>query len=172
MKSGTIFFVAIINTFMLLSFKNDAGNNCGVFLSMDYKNKITLYSTATKQRVIKQMGHNFSEEDYLLFTIYNSNDSMYYVEASYAIAGKNTKGWISKKTKLSVFSKAYNKKMILYKSYSKKSAGVSIDYISKELEVLNCHDGWLKVAVTVNKKIIFGWLPPEEQCSNPYTTCN
>ena len=172
MKSSTFFLIAIIYMFLLLSFITDVGKNCEVFLSLDFKNKVTLYNTASKQKVIKQIGHNFEGEDYLSFTIYKSNDSMYFVEASYSISGKNTKGWISKKSKLSVFSKSYNKKMILYKTYSKKTEEISLNYISKELEVLNCHDGWLKVKVKLNNKIIIGWLPPEEQCSNPYSTCN
>ncbi len=172
MKLKITHFIAIASMFISLSFRQDTQNSCDVFLAIDYKNKVTFYNTATKQKIIKQLGHNFKDEDYLLFSIHDSNDSMYYVEASYAIAGKPIKGWISKKTKLSVFAKAYNKRLILYKSYSKKMGKTTIDYVTKELEILNYHDGWLKVRVALNKKSFWGWIPPGEQCSNPYTTCN
>ena len=166
-----IFCITVLSGFALLSFKDD-GQDSNVFLSINYKHKIALYSTTTKKKVIKLLGHNFKKEDYLLFTIYKSNDSMYYVEASHAIGGNNIKGWISKNTELSIFSKSYNKKIFFYKFPNRKTTGISIDYTPQELRVLDCKNGWLKVRTIINNKNISGWIPPEEQCSNPYTTCS
>ena len=158
--------------FTLISFKGKSLNESEVFLSLNCKMKVPLYSNTSKLKVLKYLSHNFKEEDYLLFTIKNSNDSMYYVEASHAIAGGNVKGWINKSTKVAIFPKAYNEKLIVYNSFSKKSKKTSLSNISGELNVLDYKDGWLKVKATVNGKAIAGWLPPESQCSNPYTTCN
>jgi hypothetical protein len=172
MKLKAIVIVSLLVLCILFSFKQHAENRAEVFLSMDFKNKVTLYNTTNKQKVLTRLGHNFKAEDYLLFSIYKTNDSMYYVEASYAIAGKKTKGWISKKTKLAVFAKARSQKLVLYRSHSKSSTKLSVDYTPGELEVVDCHAQWLKLRVKAKNKILIGWLPPEEQCSNPYTTCN
>jgi hypothetical protein len=172
MRSKIFFLAFILNWVLLLSFKNNDNNGSDVFLSMKYKAKVAIYATSAKQKVVKQIGHNFKDEDYLLFTIYDSNDSMYYVDASYAIAGNNIKGWVSKTIKLSVFTKTYGKSFFLYDLNNKKSFKRTINYTANELQVLDWKKSWLKIKVIINKKEIIGWLPPESQCGNPYTTCN
>jgi len=39
--------------------------------------------------------------------------------------------------------------------------------------ILDCKGKWLRVSYyDVDKKKKIGWLSPEDQCSNPYSTCN
>lgn len=165
-------FVSILGVILLSSFNNRLAEEAEVFLSLSCKKPIPMYKTASKQKVIKYLGHNFKEEDYLLFTIKNSNDSMYYVEAFYAIAGNNKKGWISKGVKIGIFSKIYKGKLSVYNFPDRKSNKTSLSYMSDELSVMDYRDGWLKVKIFIKGNNVIGWLAPEDQCSNPYTTCD
>lgn len=172
MKLKKDILILILSIPVILSFQTGETKHSEVFLSLNYKMKVPIYRDASKLQIIKQIGNNYKDEDYLLFTICDRNDSMYQVIASYAIEGKGTKGWISKTAKLSVFSKAYSKKLVIYHSPDKKAKRVYFNYISKELDVLDYTKGWLKIKVTVNKVSVIGWLPQESQCGNPYTTCS
>ncbi|MCX6319477.1 MAG: hypothetical protein NTW29_19525 [Bacteroidetes bacterium] len=164
-------FVAII--YMLSSFYSSGFNsNCEVFLSLKEKNKIVVYNSTQKTKILGWFGHKVKDEDYLMIDILNSNDSMYFVSATYSVSGKTIKGWISRKTKLAIFSKFYDKELLLYKEPKKKEVVFKAPPSVKELEVLACKDGWLKIRTKDREKRYTGWIPPESQCSNPYTTCN
>lgn len=146
--------------------------NCSVFLSLNEKNKITVYSTTQKIKVLDRVGHKLKEEDFVVFDILNANDSMYFVTASYAVSGKTIKGWISGNTRLAVFSKDPGKEILLYKEPENGEAVFRAPPTVNELAVLACKNGWLKISIKDKFIRYTGWIPPAAQCSNPYTTCN
>jgi hypothetical protein len=40
------------------------------------------------------------------------------------------------------------------------------------LPIYNCHERWLYIKfLDEDNKIKEGWLSPEDQCDNPYSTC-
>lgn len=39
-------------------------------------------------------------------------------------------------------------------------------------EVIDFEGKWLKIKAKINGKKYVGWIPPEEQCCNVYSTCN
>lgn len=45
-------------------------------------------------------------------------------------------------------------------------------YNPKMYEVIDFEGNWLKIKTKVGDKICQGWMPPEMQCSNIYSTCN
>ncbi len=148
-----------------------AQNTSEVFLSMKEKKEVAIYSTSTKRKVLKLLKHDFVNENYVVFTIHGSNDSMYHVTAYYAIGGKPLKGWVSKKAKIAINSK-YESQVTLYDIPEKTEKHTKLKITNTELAVVDCKGSWLKVKVVEGKSKKIGWLPLEAQCSNPYTTCN
>ena len=45
-------------------------------------------------------------------------------------------------------------------------------YSSKDIEVLDFENNWLKIKFNYKGRSYNGWLSPEMQCANPYTTCS
>ncbi|MEE1947040.1 hypothetical protein VRU48_18085 [Pedobacter sp. KR3-3] len=169
MKAKIALVFVLLSIGLLLSFKSITQHDCMVFLSLAAKEKIKVYSDALKSKEIASLGHHFASEDYLMITILDSKNNCYQVEVAYAIAGKSIRGWISHTEKLAVYAKASNKKIRFYQSFERNSKVTTAAYNPNELKVLAYHKGWLKVG---EGKTVLGWLPMEEQCGNPYTTCN
>jgi len=142
-----------------------------VFLSLKEKKEVKIYSAPSHRKGIKLLKHDFVNENYVVFTIHGSNDSMYHVTANYAIGGKPFKGWVSKKTRIAINSK-YESQVTLYDSPRKTKKHTQLKITKTELAVIDCKGSWLKVMAVEGKSKKIGWLPSEAQCSNPYTTCN
>ena len=111
----------------------------------------------------------------IIFEIKGQNDSMFYVSASYAIAGHIADGWVDKSKQIGVYSRVYEKgkSLILYAGPNKGKVVAKIKkYQAALLPVTGCGYGWLKIKLVNKGKTVEGWIPPIEQCANPYTTCN
>jgi hypothetical protein len=82
-------------------------------------------------------------------------------------------GWIETKN-LGVFSRNYGTTLRLYSDATKKSKVKQI--VSRNYEgpwmVTNCSQQWLYVVSQGRKTKLEGWLEPDMQCANWYTTCN
>ena len=46
------------------------------------------------------------------------------------------------------------------------------EYLFDNIEVLDFENNWLKIKFNYKGRSYNGWLPPEMQCANPYTTCS
>ena len=82
---------------------------------------------------------------------------------------------IKKNNKLGIYSAAYGDlHCILYeKPYDRERVVVTEkEYNPNIHEVLDFEGKWLKVRIKIEDKVYIGWMPPEIQCSNPYTTCS
>lgn len=74
---------------------------------------------------------------------------------------------------LYVYSARSNSPLIFYYSPCTHCVKEQCDtYVSKPLLILDVHNTWLKVQFEELGKKYEGWIPREEYCSNPYTTCN
>lgn len=86
---------------------------------------------------------------------------------------KTTKGWVKKESIVLYFS-CYDT-LILYKQPKYDSEKIKIPQpILSPVKVINCQNNWAFIKYE-NKKlsqIVYGWLAPENQCTNPFTTCN
>ena len=149
--------------------------NSSIFLDIDYSGEIPVYDHPNGN-ITNIVKNDFNKENYVLFDILLSNDSLFYVSAYYSIGDIiiPIKGWIKKNIHLGIFSRAYNEPLIFYACPSKYSKSV---YIEKEYNpnmyvVLDCIDRWLKVRIVIEKETYEGWIPPEMQCCNVYSTCN
>jgi hypothetical protein len=146
---------------------------CLILVDIKYNGAVNLYSD--KGKVIKQLKHNIKDEDYLLLKIISKNDSMYFVEANYAIAGFIAKGWVKKKNSvLGIYSRAYSSILNLYKHPGKTSEIQSTvkEYAPDFLPVKDCENNWLYIDIKIANKEYKGWMAPEMQCANAYSTCN
>jgi hypothetical protein len=155
---------------------DSTGHSCKILLDPDFKGSVKLYSTEHKKGIVKTINHDFKKEDFIYFKVLKTNDSMFYVSANYSFKGYIADGWIDKNnSKLGIYSRVYSDSdsLILYSfpNKSKKSAVIK-RYISSLIRVVDCKGDWLKVIVHIDKKNYQGWMPPEEQCANSYTTCN
>ena len=115
-------------------------------------------------------------EDCIVFTLLEHAKTKYKVIATSSTNDYSDVGYISKKTPLRIFSRAYNAKENPLKIYAKPSESNtffadSTDYTG-ELEVLDFSGVWLKVRYFNNGKEISGWISPDQQCPNPYSTCS
>lgn len=115
-------------------------------------------------------------EDCIIFTLLEQTKTKYKVIATSSTNDYCDVGYISKKTPLRIFSRAYNAKENPLKIYSKPSESspfcADSVYFSYELEVLDFKGAWLKVRYYNNGKVFKGWISPDQQCSNPYSTCS
>lgn len=141
-------------------------------LGLDVKDNISIFSSEKKEKVIARMGHDFSNEDFLLINILDAKGEMYFVNAMHAVAGDSAKGWISRKEKLVVYNKKSDTLVKLYKLPSPVTAVNEVTYLPGEFTVTGYSKGWLKVVVNTSTSKATGWLAPEDQWNNPYTTNN
>ncbi len=162
----------LIGLILLLTISTSAEQSVDVLLSLNFKGNLKIYNSATKEKLIKQVHHNFKDQDFILISIKGEKEEMYKVEVSYAIAGQATTGWIDKNSRLAIFSKRYTGNTTLYNEPNTKLPKTTFGYCANELRIIDVQGKWLKIETTINKKLVNGWLSPSDQCNNPNTTCN
>ena len=159
-----------------ISAQNNSLNNSCIFLDIDYTGAVNIYDKPGG-KTIQSLKHDMEDENFLMFTILQKNDSMFLVNAYYSIPqfdSTSVTGWIKKNNKLEIYSRAYNEPLILY-TYPDKNKGVKTilkEYYPDMWIVTDCHKNWLKVKAMIEGKLYEGWISPEMQCCNVYTTCS
>lgn len=159
--------------FSLLFSQSNEKCNASVFINPDFTGELILYDNLNG-KVLKTLKHNFEEEDYIGLEILNKNDSMFYVNASYEIGGFIGKGWIKKNKNIGIYSRAYDQPLNLYSQANKKSEIIAVlkEYNPDMYIVIDCIGKWLKVKTIIKGKLFSGWMAPDMQCCNVYSTCS
>ena len=159
----------------LLFRQDDNSHIITIFLDPEFTGKVDVFEEP-KGGIIKSIQNNLEEDDIVMFDLLQKTDSMYYVIAYSAIDDRIlAKGWIYQKNKLGIYSAAYGD---MYCSlYEKPSNRAKVIITEKEYnpnvyQVLDFEGKWLKIKAKINGKKYVGWIPPEEQCCNVYSTCN
>ena len=147
-----------------------------IFLNIFFEGGIVVYNNLEKDSCVI-LHNDIVNEDFIMFTIKDVNDSMFNVIAFSSLTDSViTSGWIYKNNHLGIFSSAYNKEqhMQLFEHPSTNSEIVleESSYNSDVYEVIDADGEWLKVRICIRESIFEGWMPPSFQCSNPYTTCS
>lgn len=145
-----------------------------VFLNPDFKGKKALYDRPNGI-IIKYLKHNFKEEFYINLDILDKNDSMFYVRAYCHSDGTTIKGWIIKDNIIGIYSRGYiGNPLTLYSQPNLKSKSIYRfnDNISNMYIVIDCIGQWLKVKTRYKGKLYIGWMSPDMQCCNVYSTCS
>lgn len=143
-----------------------------VFFNCESHEKVDIFDNYHNR--IRTLSNDFENENFLLFKLLNKNDSMFHVVAYWALDGKEiAKGWIYRNNDLGIFSAAYTGHLILYEEPCNKDKIVAIDEYNPDMyEVVDFCKDWLKIKARINSKLYYGWIPPEMQCWNVYSTCN
>lgn len=113
-------------------------------------------------------------EDYFGISIMKIKNNRAYVSASATLYDTLPKiGWIQTKylgiypnkfSKINLYSKPDTKSLV-------RSTIIKPEYYP--FNILDCKGAWLYVSYyDVDRKKKDGWLAPDDQCSNPYSTCN
>jgi hypothetical protein len=144
-----------------------------VLLDSEFKGELNLLESP-KGKVLVKLKNNIKREDYILLKIKDEKAGMFYVSASYAMKGHIADGWIQKGNEISIFSRAYDQPLELYASPDPHSKVESVikKYSPQSMKVVGCSGQWLRVETLIEGKKYSGWLSPDMQCANPYTTCN
>lgn len=146
---------------------------CNVLVDVDYKGTIDLYDK--KGKVIRKLQNNIAKQDFIVLTIIGRKDSMFRAIATYQVSGDSLEGWIKKNNyNIGVYARNYASELNLYQMPDKKSNVKSVvrKYTPELYHVVNYEGDWLYVYIVIENKKYEGWLEPEMQCANPYTTCN
>jgi hypothetical protein len=103
---------------------------------------------------------------------------MFYVIAYHSLEEDTiVKGWILRNNHFGIYDRMYRpeeRPLILYKNPNETSQIIvkKTYYDPVMHEVIDFSGNWLKIRTKINGKIYEGWLPPEMQCCNVYSTCS
>lgn len=145
---------------------------CEGFLIPDEK-QIPLYTNNTTHIVAYTIQNDPANEIYYSFSITeHKNDLLKVIPFSVNDSLKKP-GWIKSKN-VGIYSANYNRELHLYIKPSQQSGITSTikEYFIEPLTILACSGKWLYVQINLNSKSYKGWIAPEDQCANVYTTCN
>ncbi len=112
----------------------------------------------------------------MVLTATKQNTDFLYGTLEYSISGKQVKGWIKKDKFIGIYARNYEagKQLSLY-AEPRKSSKISStiqEYDNRLFQVTSINKGWAYVKVEFKGKIKQGWLAPDMQCANVYTSCN
>lgn len=146
--------------------------NSAAFIDIEYKGPIPLYDKPDG-KVITYMKHDFANESFIHFEITKKKGKMIHIKA-YTIDLVYPHGWINIDSHIGIYSRAYNGGLKLYSSPNDKSAVQSIiqEYDPEMYTVIDCQGEWLKVKRILHGKTYMGWMSPDMQCPNVYSTCS
>ena len=158
-----------------LEYRNHTDTNfLTVFLNIEFSGTVAVYDIP-HGKIIKYVQNDIEEEDFVMFDLLQKQDSMYYVIAYSGLTNRMlAKGWISKNNHLDIYFSAYDSDLIVYKNANDRGVKMFSDkeHLFNDIEVLDFENNWLKIKFNYKGRSYNGWLPPEMQCANPYTTCS
>jgi len=145
---------------------------CDGFLIPE-KKAISLYSDSNSQKVLYYIKNDSINEIYYNLSILESNKNLLKTIPTSINDTIKKPGWI-KNENVGIYSATYNRVLHLYAKPDKQSNILfSIkEYFIQPLTVLSCSGKWLNVEVKLKNKVYKGWMAPEDQCANVYSTCN
>lgn len=159
-----------------LQFRKDTVHRIStIFLDPEFAGTVDVFEEPNG-RIIKSVQNNIEDDDIVMFDLLQKTDSMYYTIAYSGIDDRIlVKGWIYKKNHLGIYSSAYgDKRCSLYEIPSNKGRIIITEkeYNPNMYQVLDVDGKWLKVQVENGGRMYVGWMPPDMQCANPYSTCS
>ena len=158
-----------------LEYRNHSDTNfLTVFLNIEFEGTVAVFDIP-HGKITKYVQNDIKEEDFVMFDLLQKQDSMYYVVAYSGLTDRIlAKGWISKNNHLDIYFSAYDRDLVIYKNANdrKKKMFSDKEYLFDNIEVLDFENNWLKIKFNYKGRSYNGWLPPEMQCANPYTTCS
>jgi hypothetical protein len=85
-------------------------------------------------------------------------------------------GWIEKANFIGTHARNYSPEdtLQLYEKANINSniKSIVLNWNNDWYQITSCSKSWVYVKLNLNGTIKEGWLDPEMQCNNPFTTCN
>ncbi len=134
---------------------------------------VMLYDTPDGN-VIDSIMNDTIKEDYLSICIKQIQNDYADIAAVYTFDSIDKEGWIQLKY-LGINPANYSSKLFLHLYPNEDSTIVdSITYPQwgDLYSILKCKDDWFYIKTYNDGKWREGWMSPEDQCDNPYSTCN
>ena len=150
--------------------------NCGAFVDFNYSGYISIYDKPYGVQ-IGQSKNNIKDEDFLIMNIENDSLDFLYANIGFAIKeSSKIKGWVKKSKAIGTYARNYSQGDTLF-LYSKADTNSKIstfipEWINNVYKIEKCYNDWVYVITKYKGKTKKGWLQPDRQCANPYTTCN
>jgi hypothetical protein len=158
------------------SIKKDTVNpwdttSVSIFLDCEYWGEIHIYGQPNG-RIIETVKNDSISEDNVMFRLLKKTNDMFYVTAYWALSNEIIgRGWIPINNHLGIFSSTYDS-LTIYKKPNKSRILMKDEYNANMYEVVDFQGRWLKIRIRKKGKVYEGWIPPEEQCNNVYSTCS
>lgn len=172
------YILILLNLFIGLQLQSSSiVSESKYFMLMDnYAEAITSTDCITSLYFQKEFN---SDDQNLNVLLINKKDDVfsilirqeYYLQDSLYI--KLYEGTIIDTTCLYVYSSQYTSPLSLYShpNSCKPQELCNVD-INEPLYIKDVYGTWLKVQFQINQRRYEGWIPSNEYCSNPYSTCN
>lgn len=158
--------------------KNSDTNGVMVFLDWNIDDTITIYHDNCGLKASCFLHTNQGDEDEIVMVkILSSTINRYQIIAFSGFTDTLIcVGWTNKDIPLRIFADNDDDKPFRIYSESYYMSVIIAESFSDSIPILEVLDvdierKWLKIKVVINDRIVIGWIPPESQCSNPYTTC-
>ena len=170
-------FITLLTVFISkTSAQTSTQCNCGAIVDVDFHCKVVVYDKPDG-KIVKSLRHDFQKEDYLILTIDKDSLHFFHVDISNALTPESGKtGWIIKTKEIGTYARNYQQNDTL-RLYSKpeltsKVQSIIPDWTNELYTITRCFKNWAYVRIKYNGQLKEGWLQPDKQCYNPYTTCN
>ena len=150
--------------------------DCRGFIDWESDKIINIYSDSDGKTKIAELQNDLENEDFLTFKILESNKDYFKVEIKREMNDKRISGWIKKVKEIAVYDRNYSgtENLNLYSEPNLKSEikTVVAEYHTDYYTIADCKGKWIYVYREKDGEVFEGWLEPNMQCPNPYTTCN
>lgn len=146
----------------------------GAFLDWEYEYPIPVYDKPDGM-IIGYLENDLEEEFFVNLRIYEKKGNMFRVTARLDFWGEQKlSGWIDVFESIVLTSRAAQGNLKLYESpsYNSKVRCIVKPYDPGTYSIIDVHGNWAKVKRTLHGKVYVGWMPPEMQCGNAYSTCS
>ncbi|MGV3538904.1 MAG: hypothetical protein ACO1OQ_03785 [Rufibacter sp.] len=165
--------IFIIVTTISISAKRDSSHE--LLIDPEYRENIIVFDKPNG-KAIASIKHDIEDEDFLIFNVTKQATDFFYGTLTYSISDKQITGWVKKAKHIGIYTRNYNpgEPLNFYSSPSKTSkVNITILKWNNALyQVTSVEKGWVFVKIKTGGKTVQGWLSPEMQCANYYTTCN
>jgi hypothetical protein len=115
-------------------------------------------------------------EDYLALRITRDSLNLFYVKAINEVSETSIEGWIEKAQYIGIYARNYEEGQLLnlYEEPSKDSKIQSTvrEWIPDLYSISRFSNGWFYVSISYAGVEYTGWLEPEMQCPDSYSTCS
>lgn len=146
-----------------------------MIIKPEYKGAVNLYDQPNG-KIVASVRHDFEEEGYLIFRASKQTSDFFYGTLEYSMSGIKVTGWVKKGKHIGTYARNYEQgkslKLMSGASVNSRVNSIVPEWANQFYQITAFDKSWAYVNVLYKGQMKQGWLLPEMQCANPYTTCN